>query len=134
MRLHELMNEGYMHKNDLNCAESMLWGANHVYSMGISERGLRVASGFGGGMGIEDLCGAASGGLMALGALLTKDRAHAEPEVKEAAVEFLRRFREHFGTLECRAIKDTHRSPTQGCAPVVAKAAAILDEVIEERT
>jgi C_GCAxxG_C_C family probable redox protein len=128
------MQQGYMKKNDLNCAESMLWGANRVYGIGISDRGLRAASAFGGGMGIEDLCGAASGGLMALGALLTKDRAHAEPEVKEAAVEFLRRFRDHFGTLECRAIKETHRSPDQGCAPVVARAAAILDEVIGERT
>lgn len=86
-----------------NCAESVL----RVFA---EDRGredlIRLATGFGGGMGRDgDQCGALSGAVLAIGLLMGRD----DPEDREAkercydAVrEVRRRFREACGRTDCR--------------------------------
>ena len=52
--LAELIKNGFGEKEDLNCAEKILWGANNAYNLGLDREALKLASGFGGGMAIEE--------------------------------------------------------------------------------
>jgi C_GCAxxG_C_C family probable redox protein len=91
--------EGY------NCAQSVL--ASCGPSLGLPrDTAIQVAQAFGGGLGrTGNVCGAVTGGLMALGLSFsaeaakekaTKDAAH------ELAREFMARFRAQHGALDCR--------------------------------
>jgi len=128
--LSALVEGGYGEANDLNCAETILWGANQVYDLGLEPRVLRLASGFGGGMGIEATCGALTGALMVLGLLFTRERGHQSPRVKELCVEFLEAYRCEMGSIDCRPLKDAHRTEELKCRPVVHKAALLLERLI----
>ena len=70
--------EGY-YKQGYNCAEAMLRAINMAWGLRLSDESLRLAAGFGGGMGCEDACGAMTGAVAGLSALLVKDKAHATP-------------------------------------------------------
>ena len=65
MQLSELVNHGYSEKKELNCAETIRYGANKVYGLGLDHEALKLAAGFGGGMGIEATCGALTGAFSA---------------------------------------------------------------------
>ena len=128
----ELVAADYMLRNDYNCAETMLVAANEAYELGLDERALHAASPFGGGMGRERACGALTGALMAIGCMRARDWSHRDAHVGELRDEFMRRFEERFGSLDCCEIKKTHRSETRGCQEVVAIAAGILEDVLSE--
>ena len=51
--LKELLETGYGVKEDLNCAEKILYGANRAYQLGFDRDDLKVAAGFGGGMALR---------------------------------------------------------------------------------
>ena len=54
--------EGY-YKQGYNCAEAMLRAINMAWGLRLSDESLRLAAGFGGGMGCEDACGGRSRGM-----------------------------------------------------------------------
>lgn len=133
MKYSDLVADDYMLKNDYNCAETMLHAANQAYDLGLSEEAMRVASAFGGGMGREDACGAMTGALMALGILRGTGKSHQDPRMGELRDEFVRRFEERFGSVECRCLKTTHKDPVRGCAPITEGAAEILQEILDRQ-
>ena len=47
----ELLQKGYGKAMGLNCAEKILYGANWAYNLQLPPQALKIASGFGGGMG-----------------------------------------------------------------------------------
>lgn len=49
--LKELIQEGYGVKEDLNCAETILYAANQVYHLDLNSDSLKLAAAFGGGDG-----------------------------------------------------------------------------------
>ncbi|MBN2852880.1 MAG: C-GCAxxG-C-C family protein [Clostridia bacterium] len=63
----ELYLNGITKDKDLNCAETVLYVCNQNYQMNLSEDTMKLSSAFGGGMCIEDKCGALTAGLMCLG-------------------------------------------------------------------
>jgi C_GCAxxG_C_C family probable redox protein len=127
----DFLQTGFGKAEDLNCAEKILWGANLVYGLGITDDDLRLASGFGGGMGIGALCGAAAGAVMVLSRMFVKERAHEGTRIKELTGEFLKRFSERMGSLDCEPIKEKHRSPETGCDFVIFTSAEILDDIVK---
>jgi len=84
----------------------------------------RLAAQFGAGMRRGSVCGAATGGLMALG-LLGAD--------EETAVEFQRRFRARAGAMDCRDLLEAAQKQGEEkkphCDRVVALAVALVDEL-----
>lgn len=50
--LREIANDFYMNQN-YNCGECILRAANKAYDLGLDERGLKLASGFGAGHGLR---------------------------------------------------------------------------------
>ena len=64
--LKELIRGGYGIKEDLNCAETILYGANQIYHLDINSDSLKMAAAFGGGMGSESVCGVLTASIMVL--------------------------------------------------------------------
>ena len=60
----ELLQKGYGKAMGLNCAEKMLYGANWAYNLQLPPQALKIASGFGGGMGAGAACGVVTGACM----------------------------------------------------------------------
>jgi len=100
-RLSALVESGYAEEHHLNCAETILWVANQVYELGLDCNALRLAAGFGGGMGVEATCGALTGAVMVIGRLFTRDRGHDSPRVKELCSRFLQAYRAEMGSIDC---------------------------------
>jgi C_GCAxxG_C_C family probable redox protein len=131
MKLSDLIKEGYGVAEDLNCAETILSGANRVYNLGLDREALKLAAGFGGGMAFEGTCGALTGALMVLGKLFVKDRAHESAKVKELALELFEEYRQDMGEIDCAPLKAKYRNDEVKCRMVILKAAEVLDHLIE---
>jgi C_GCAxxG_C_C family probable redox protein len=130
--LSELVENGYGEEHDLNCAETILWGANEAYDLGLDRNALRLAAGFGGGMGVQATCGALTGAVMVIGRIFTRDRGHESPRVKELCARFLGVYKARMGSIDCAPLKDRYRSEELKCRAVVLQAARILDALIVE--
>jgi C_GCAxxG_C_C family probable redox protein len=130
--LSELVESGYGEEHDLNCAETILWGANAVYDLGLDRNALRLAAGFGGGLGVEAACGALTGAVMVIGRMFTRERGHESPRVKELCVRFLEAYRARMGSIDCAPLKARYRSEQLKCREVVLQSARILEELIQE--
>jgi len=120
-----------------NCAESVLRTA--VECLGIDSGGtpLRIATGFGGGVGRckEELCGALAGGLMSLGLALGRDIAGTSADAAcNAAAEFRRRFIELFGSSRCCDLLQAfgEQENWSACKRLVADTAGLLHDLAEE--
>jgi C_GCAxxG_C_C family probable redox protein len=94
---------------NFNCAQSVI--ATCGPELGLDrENALRVAGGFGGGMGrLGEVCGAVTGAFMAIGLKHGKSRIEDdESETKEKAYalvyEFADRFRARNGSILCREL------------------------------
>ncbi len=133
--------EGY------NCAQSVLWA--FCEDLGLdADTALRVACGFGGGMGRrQEVCGAVSGAIMAIG--LKHGRGEGEDRaVTDAAYakvrELMALFEARLGSYVCRDLLDGCDLRTEEgqrsfrergllnrtCKPCVATAAEALEAIL----
>jgi len=126
-----LVQNDLMNRDDLSCSETVLYAANRVYGLDLSPDALKLAAGFGGGMGIEKTCGALTGGIMALSAIFVKDRAHEGDYIKQLTSEFLERTRTEMGSIDCDYLKEHFRDEETGCKPTVLKITGFLEELID---
>lgn len=115
---------------DLNCAEAMIYAANEEYGLMLDKKVLKTMAAFGGGMGVEEACGALTGALAVLGILFVDDRAHESERIKTLSKEFIENFREKLSTENCKKLKDIYRKDDIKCSFIVEAAAEILDEII----
>lgn len=116
-RAAELFLDGY------NCAQSV--AAAFAPEMGVDEKTvLRLASGFGGGMGgLRGTCGAFSGMTMVLGMLRGYDQT-GDPEAKKAL----------YAKVQAMAARFTENHETLVCRDLLAKAGIAAKSTPEERT
>ncbi len=128
--LKELIEQGYYPKEDLSCSETILYGANKAYDLGLSKDCLKLSSAFGGGMGVENVCGVVTASLMVLGYLFVDDHAHQTPELKELAKELFNRYTKEMGSFDCKPLKDRYRTEEKKCYDIILKGAEILDEIV----
>jgi C_GCAxxG_C_C family probable redox protein len=111
------------------------------------EQALRVSSAFGGGMGHNDeMCGAVSGALMVVGMKYGRVKADdAESKLKcyNLAGEFMRQFKEIYGSVQCTDLLGCDLSTEQGmqrareeglfntlCVDFVRDAARMLEKLL----
>jgi C_GCAxxG_C_C family probable redox protein len=123
----------YSPEHDLNCAEAMLYAANDVYRLGLTRETLHAVAGFGGGMAIEETCGALAGAVAVMGILLVEDRAHESERLKESVKDFFRQYEKQMGTINCKLLKDQYREedPVK-CRVIVREAAKLLEEILAD--
>ena len=128
--LYKHLQSGFAEGKDLNCAETILFAANEAYGLGLDREALKLASGFGGGMAIESVCGALTGAVMVLGRVFVKDRGHQSPWLKDIIKEFLDLYRQDMGSIMCDSLKDRYRTEEKKCRDVIERAALMLDKSI----
>ena len=119
------------HAKGCNCCQSVLCTLGEY--TGIDElTATRLAFGFGGGMLTGNICGAVTGGMMAIGAACTAGTAPAEekPRAVELCEALQARFQEEFGTLLCADILRDHEHDL--CDTCIAFAARAAEEIILE--
>ena len=136
--------------NGFNCAQSIL--VTFGPDLGLDRTdALRLASGFGGGMGrMAQTCGAVTGAFMVLGLAF----GHTHPDNKEAKArteelcrEFAHQFRERNGSMVCRDLLGCDISNEDGkekanelglsekkCQGFVRDSAGILRELLVKRS
>jgi C_GCAxxG_C_C family probable redox protein len=118
-----------------NCSESTLLGISEA--LGEKCKNIpQIASGFGGGFGRHgEICGAISGSVMAIGLVHgRKDLIDVAAKEKIYGIvdEYLKKFREKYGTLSCRELTGCDMLTPEGlkkftdekahanvCAPIV---------------
>lgn len=129
--LSKLIQQGYGEREDFNCAEKILYGANQVYKLGLSEQSLKMAAGFGGGMAIGSVCGTLTASIMVLSILFVKDKAHESSKIKDLTQELFTSYQSEMQEINCDPLKAKYRTEELKCRMVITKAAEILDKIIE---
>jgi len=122
-----------------HCAEAVALTILENFGQADPLPAVRVASAFGGGIAgsTQELCGAFSGGVIALGSLLGRSQPGLERKecaslIKQFREEFLR----EFGSLQCRPLLDAQSREGQeapSCAHITAGAASLLGQVLRQR-
>ncbi len=124
-------------ESGFNCAESVLM-ATIESRMGNTDPELpKVASALGGGVGgsHEELCGALSGGVLAIGLMYGRTEPGVDVQfAKDLAAEFRARFEKEFGTTKCGKLieqfGEEHRS--ERCTKLTATTAGLLSDLLDE--
>ena len=105
-------------KNGCNCAQSVL--VSLAEEVGLDRpMAMKLACPLGGGCRAGEICGAATGALLALGMVTgNTDRLDKETQQKAYAlyIEFDRRFKEKYGALTCRDLLGVDTSTPEGKA------------------
>jgi C_GCAxxG_C_C family probable redox protein len=132
-----------------NCSQSVLWAFAQRLNLA-PESALKMACGFGAGMGRrQEVCGAVTGGIMALGLKYGRGEAQGPAATEETyakSQELMRRFEATHATCNCRTLlngcdlsTDTGRAQFKDqdlkhltCAPCVRTVAEILEELLRD--
>ena len=136
------------HAEGFSCAQALL--AVYGPELGLDrETALKVAGGFGGGMGrMAGTCGAVTGAFMVIGLLHSMTKKGDLPQ-KERSYEYIRQFADSFrkrnGSLVCRELMGVDVSTPEGfaeskarniprtvCPKFVRDAAEILEEMLRD--
>lgn len=125
--------EIYTSENNRNCAEAMMHAANEMYQLRLSPDTLRSMAGFGGGMTIEETCGALTGGVAVLGIVLLKNEHRDSDYLKERIQTLFSQYEAMMGSINCKALKDQYREedPVK-CRLVVEEAGDLLEALLEK--
>lgn len=118
------------HVDGYNCAQSILAAMGE--HTGLDEKtALAISAGFGGGLRRGEVCGAISGGLMAVGlACPFNDSSDTEAKQKIAklAARLVNSCRDEFGAVRCAELKASGVS----CSALIQKMAEITENMILE--
>jgi C_GCAxxG_C_C family probable redox protein len=135
-------------KSGFNCSQAVLSSYSEQFGLDC-EKAFRVATGFGGGMRISDVCGAVTGAFMVLGLKygnVTAEDQENKAKTYERVVEYTNRFTARNGSVICRDLLGCDISTPEGnkeaqdkglfatvCPKLVRDSAEILEEMLAER-
>jgi len=130
-----------------NCAQSVLWTFAPRVNI-VPDAALKIACGFGAGMGRrQEVCGAVTGGILALGLKFGRGEAQdrtATEETYAKTQELMRRFEAAHGSCNCRELLAECDLTTEAgraafkdndllnatCVPCVRTVCDILDDIL----
>ena len=122
-------------RSGYNCSEAILRAFGEGMGLELPDSALKMASGFGGGIGHAGcVCGALSASIMVLGLLQGRsDASQDRAPVYASAYEFHRRFEEKFGATCCRALNphpfDT-KEHLRNCLKITGGTGELLAEFV----
>ncbi|SMC75055.1 C-GCAxxG-C-C family (seleno)protein [Sporomusa malonica] len=129
---------GQNFKAGYNCAESVARAFRDLLNLDVSDEALRMASGFGGGLGHAGcMCGALSGATMVLGMLQGRDsKEQSRGPIYSSAQEFHSIFSEEFGAACCRVL-NPHEFGSQEqrhtCLKITGTTAELLSKYLQDK-
>lgn len=132
-------------KEGFSCSQAVL--GTYCEQFGLDkEQAYKLSTGFGGGMHLDQTCGAVTGAFMVIGLKHGRTRADdLEAKMKTAAmvVEFAKKFKARHGSIGCTELIGCNISTPEGfeeakkkdlfkqvCPKYVISAAEILDEML----
>lgn len=129
---------GNKFKNGLNCSESIVHTFNEILNNPLNEEALKMATGFGGGLGYAGcMCGALTGSVMVLGLFKGRfDPSDAREPAYNLAHDFHDRFLKEYEATCCRALNPhEYDSPEhlRRCLKLTGGTAKLLMEFIQEK-
>lgn len=119
------------------CSESILMATMESRTTAADHELPKVATGLCGGVGgsHEEMCGALSGAVLAIGLLYGRTQPGADVQfARDLAVEYRRRFIEEFGTANCGKLLECFGEQDNGdkCRLLTATAAGLLSDLLDE--
>lgn len=138
MNVKEIKRQAYRNfESGHHCAEVVSKTILDNFSKQSHPEVVKVSSCFGGGIAgtMEELCGAFTGGVIALGALLGRENpGETLKEAAEAVKKYKAWFLENHGSINCQALIDgfPEEEGMMGCVKLTADAAAHLAELLAE--
>lgn len=125
-------------KQGFNCAESILKTFNEMFNSPMSPEILKLATGFGGGLGHAGcICGALAGSTMVLGMLKGRNSTEESRDPSyEITKEFHDLFESKFGGTCCRSLNPyTFDTPEhlRNCLKITGGTGKLLMEFLQEK-
>lgn len=121
-----LQAEKFYRSGKMHCAEAVLASVKNHFAPELPDDLVRLASGFGGGSGAGCICGAVSGGTMALGLIAQSDK----KAVAAMTRELHEWFKKEYGATCCKILTAKGK---KGCVNFTATVAGKVAELLEER-
>ena len=134
-------------KDGFNCSQAVFGSYGEQFGVDC-ESAFRVATGFGGGMHIDSVCGAVTGAFMVLGLKygnVTAEDKESKAKTYEKVMEYTKRFIARNGSVVCKELLGCDISRPDGmkkaqddglfdsiCPQMVRDAAEILEEMLGE--
>lgn len=129
---------GQNFKDGYNCSEAIIRAFRDKLQLNLSDEALKMASGFGGGIGHAGcVCGALTASVMVIGMLRGRtDQTQNRGPVYSTSEEFHNRFQDKFGATCCRVLNqhpfDT-KDHLRNCLKITGGTAELLMNFIEEK-
>lgn len=115
--------EGLYRSGKMHCAEAVLAALKNNFGPHIPEEAVAAAAGFGGGSQAGCICGAVSGGTIAMGLVLKDDR----KRVMSLTKELHEWFTSQFGVNCCRVLRGEKK---EKCPELTAKTAGKVAQLL----
>ena len=122
----------YYLEQNYNCAESVIRGANDYYYLGLNDRDMIMAGGFGAGIQTGSTCGAFLSAVSVLSMMYVEKKAHESTDIGPVTKLLTEKFLKKTGSPECSVIKPVFFRPGTRCLATVEAACAALEETIAE--
>lgn len=119
-------------ENNYNCAETILRAGNEYYQLGLNDRDMIMVGGFGAGIQTGNACGAVLGGVCVLSMKYIEAKAHESEQIKPVTTMLIRKFKEAYGSIDCKDIKPQSFDKAVRCQYTIEKACDLLEKTIEE--
>ena len=110
----------------MHCAEAVLAAVKDAFVPEMPDQLVQLAGGFGGGSGAGCICGAVSGGTMALGLVMAGDK----KAVAAMTREMHSWFKEEYGATCCKILTAHGKS---GCVKITTSVAGKVAELLLDR-
>ena len=123
-----------LHDMGFNCAQCVLCCCREITGLEDSTA-LAVSGGFGGGLRSGEICGAVSGGVMALGMARPFNKPGdmaAKAEVGAVTKRFVDTFREKYGAVTCRELLGQPEDRSR-CGECIAYCAELAETMVKEK-
>ncbi len=115
--------EGLYRSGKMHCAEAVFMAIRNNFRPDVPEAMVQMASGFGGGSGSGCLCGAVSGGTMAIGLALQGEK----KRIMKLTHELHTWFKGEYGATCCKVITAKGKS---GCPLLTGRVAGKVAELL----
>lgn len=147
MAMADEISRGYF-RQGLNCAECVLRTFLDMHDTDLPESVIRMASGFGGGMGhTKNTCGAITGAVLSLGIVKGRDPFEKEEvsdrikqiqgDVYPAFGAMVNEMKEQYGTLICSELSDPFgdfagKARKKNCMEMIAYCASLAEKYADQ--
>ncbi len=135
-------------KQGLNCSECVMTAMLNNFETGLPAEVITLATGFGGGMGhTKNTCGAITGAVMALSAMVGRKNPMAKETMPERIAELqdiyavvgkmVNEIKDEYGTLICSELSDPHgdwegKERKRNCMQMITYCAGLAAKYAEE--